>query len=364
MHPAKPADPVADMDGSKPEQTALSNRNSGFLFAHLSDLHLSDPSGVRSRDLLNKRLLGYLSWRRHRREEHSGEVVDALVRDLKRADPGHIVITGDLTHLGLPEEFREVSKWLSELGPPGRITVIPGNHETYIDTPWDDTMARWLPYMTSDTPPESGTGITADTVFPSLRIRDGIAFLGVSSARPSAPFLAVGSLGPAQLEALDRLLLETGQMNLYRVLLIHHPPLKETLGWRKRLVDAKRLRDVLRCRGVELVLHGHAHRPADGRLKTRDGISPVIGVPSGSAIGLKPGRRASYNLYRVTRTGKDWELTVEPRGYSPESGEFVPENQGSVSAPDHKGGEQQNQGNGPQGGNQGIQIQHQSQVGD
>ncbi len=329
------------------------------MFAHLSDLHLSDPSGVRTRDLLNKRMLGYLSWRRHRREEHSGEVVNALVRDLKRVDPRHIVITGDLTHLGLPEEFREVSEWLSELGPPGGITVIPGNHETYIDTRWNDTMARWLPYMVSDTAPALSTGITSETVFPSLRVRDGIAFLGVSSAKPSAPFLAIGSVGSAQLEALDRLLLETGQMKLYRVLLIHHPPLKETLGWRKRLVDAKRLRDVLRRRGVELVLHGHAHRPADGYLETSAGVSPVIGVPSGSAIGLKLGRRAGYNLYRVTRTGKDWELTVESRGYSPESGEFV-----SVDTRDHKGGKQQNQGNRSQSGDQGIQLQHQSQVGD
>lgn len=357
MHPTKPADPVTHV--GQPEQTALPKQNSGFLFAHLSDLHLSDPSGARPRDLMNKRLLGYLSWRSHRRHEHRSEVVDALVRDLGLADPRHIAITGDMTHLGLPEEFRQVSRWLSGLGPPDKITVIPGNHETYIKTPWDDTMAHWLPYMVSDTDPEPDREMTGDAVFPSLRIRDDIAFIGVSSAKPSKPFLAVGSLGPAQLDALDRLLLETGQKRLYRILLIHHPPLSETLGWRKRLVDAKVLRGILQRRGVELVLHGHAHRPADGCLETSAGVSPVIGVPSGSAIGLKPGRRARYNLYRVTRTGKGWELTVESRGYSPESGEFV-----SVDTPDHKNGEQQNQSNRSQGGDQGVQLQHQSQVGD
>ncbi|MCP3871176.1 MAG: metallophosphoesterase [Gammaproteobacteria bacterium] len=288
-----------------------------YSFAHLSDLHLSDPGCVKPGDLLNKRLLGYLSWRSHRRKEHRMEVVDALVRDLENLNPRHIVITGDLTHLGLPEEFAQVSRWLNSLGSPGEVTVIPGNHETYIKTPWAGTLGRWTPYMVSD-----GAAAPAGGLFPSLRVRGGIAFIGTSSARPSAPFLAVGSLGSTQLHDLKHLLAESGRRGLFRVLLIHHPPLKETLGRRKSLTDSKALRAVLRRQGVELVLHGHAHRPAWGLLKTVAGTTPVVGVPSASAIGLKPGRRAAYNLCRVAPNGQGWDLSVESRGYSPESGEF------------------------------------------
>ncbi|RLA48224.1 MAG: metallophosphoesterase, partial [Gammaproteobacteria bacterium] len=43
-------------------------------FAQISDPHLSSLEGVHARDLLNKRVFGYLSWRRKRRFEHRAEV--------------------------------------------------------------------------------------------------------------------------------------------------------------------------------------------------------------------------------------------------------------------------------------------------
>ncbi len=306
--------------GERGEQIAGREKD-GYLFAHISDPHLSTLNGARRRDLLNKRLLGYLSWRSHRREEHRSEVLVALVRDLERSRPRHTVITGDLTHLGLPGEFLEVARWLSSLGPHEQITVIPGNHDTYVRMPWEETFSQWLPYLSSDAPAHAGN--LRDRLFPSLRIREHIAFIGLSSARPSAPFLAVGSLGKAQLQALNGILAETGERRLFRVLLIHHPPLTETQGWRKRLTDSKALRSTLERQGVELVLHGHTHRAHRGWIETSAGRAPVIGVPSASAIGHKPGRRASYNLCRVSRTGTGWDLGIEARAWSPELDGFV-----------------------------------------
>jgi 3',5'-cyclic AMP phosphodiesterase CpdA len=305
-----------------------SPRAEQYLFAHISDPHLSTLDGVRRRELLNKRLLGYLSWRRHRREEHRTEVLAALVQDLKHCQPQHTVITGDLTHLGLPGEFLEVARWLSDLGPPEQVTVVPGNHDTYIRTPWDETFAHWLPYLVSDAQQQAGS--LPDGLFPTLRVREQIAFIGLSSARPSAPLLAVGSLGRAQLRALGRILAETRERGLFRVLLIHHPPLAETLGWRKRLTDSRALRTILERQGVELVLHGHAHRATRGWIETSVGRAPVIGVPSASAIGHKPGRLARYNLCRVCRTESGWNLGIEARTWSPELDSFVSAGEVSV----------------------------------
>jgi len=308
---------------ARPDAQLTGCEGEGYLFAHLSDPHLSTLEDVRHRDLMNKRLLGYLSWKSHRREEHRAEVLAALVRDLGQCRPQHTVITGDLTHIGLESEFLEVARWLSSLGPPDRFTVIPGNHDTYVRSPWEQTLAHWLPYLASDAPAVPA-GSLHDDVFPSLRIRDQIAFIGLSSARPSSPFLAVGSLGSRQLQKLNDLLAETGEQGLFRVLLIHHPPLPGTLGWRKRLTDSRALREVLVRRGVELVLHGHAHRATRGWITTISANpAPVIGVPSASAIGQKPGRRARYNLYRVSRTEFGWNLEIEARAYSPEIDAFI-----------------------------------------
>lgn len=329
-----------------------------YLFAHISDPHLSTLEGVRRRDLLNKRLLGYLSWRSHRREEHRADVLAALVRDLQQCRPEHTVITGDLTHLGLPAEFREAAHWLSTLGPPEQFTVIPGNHESYVSSPWEETYAHWLPYLAADT-----VAATPADLFPSLRIRDHIAFIGLSSARPTAPLLATGSLGKAQLQALGRILAETGEQQLFRVLLIHHPPLTDTLGWRKRLTDGMALRNRLERHGVELVLHGHAHRATLGWIDTVAARAPVIGVPSASAIGHKPGRRARYNLCRVSRAAAGWTLRIEARAYDPELDRFVAAGRVLDGASHRDGTHNQDGDDRQQHHQQGTQVEHETEVG-
>ena len=356
---------VPSPGGGKNHEQVTGGEREGYLFAHISDPHLSTLDGVRRRDLLNKRLLGYLSWRSHRREEHRSEVLTALVHDLKRSRSQHTVITGDLTHLGLPGEFREVARWLSGLGPPEQITVVPGNHDTYVRTPWKETFAQWLPYLSSDAPAHDG-GLR-DSLFPSLRIRGHVAFIGLSSARPSAPLLAVGSLGKSQLQALSRILAETGERRLFRVLLIHHPPLSEPLGWRKRLTDSRALRKILERQGVELVLHGHTHRATLDWIETSANRAPVIGVPSASAVGGRPGRGARYNICRVSRTDSGWDLGVEARAWSPELDRFVAA--GEVmryttldSASHQYGAKDHDDDDRHQGREQGAYVQHEAQV--
>jgi 3',5'-cyclic AMP phosphodiesterase CpdA len=285
-------------------------------FAHLSDPHLSSLDHVKIHSLFNKRLLGYLSWRSHRRGEHHSAVLSTLVHDPRQRQPEHLVITGDLTHLGLPSEFTETTQWLKSLGSATQVTVVPGNHDVYVRAPWKDTLAAWTPYMVSDSGPHDAQGTNSSSLFPSLRVRGPVAFIGLSSACPSAPFLATGRLGQKQLQKLEALLLKTGEQDLFRVLLIHHPPLKAAVAWRKRLMDSAALRAVLvRC-GVELVLHGHAHRATWEVLPTRFANCPVVGVPAASASGHRSGRPSQYCLYRVQRCFHGWTLQTQVRSYS------------------------------------------------
>jgi 3',5'-cyclic AMP phosphodiesterase CpdA len=288
-----------------------------YTLAHLSDPHLSTLEGVRVRELVNKRVLGYLSWRRRRRLEHRPEVLQALVRDLEVIVPEHIVVTGDLTHLGLPTEFEQVSAWLKGLAGPLDLTVIPGNHEAYVSVPAGRTLALWGPYMASDPAHQ------AEERFPSLRVRGPLALIGLSSASPTAPFMASGRMGARQLARLRGLLAETGRRGLIRVLMVHHPPTADVVGWRKRLVDAEALRAIIKELGVELVLHGHAHRPVCSEMDTPRGRAPVFGVPSASAAGTRPGRHAQYHLYRFIPNARELQVTV--RGYRPAQQGFATE---------------------------------------
>jgi 3',5'-cyclic AMP phosphodiesterase CpdA len=292
------------------------------VLAHFSDPHLTDLTGVRRRELLSKRVLGYLSWRTHRRHVHRAEVLEALLADLRAVGPDQIVITGDLTHIGLPREFRQVAAWLPRVGASDRVFVIPGNHDAYVSEPWDETFALWAPYLASDagTPGASESGRGPG---PTLRVRDGVALIGVSTACPSAPFMATGRLGGTQLQALARVLQSTGERGLCRVLLIHHPPVPGSIRWRKRLTDARALAAVLAEHGVELVLHGHAHRDSRLWLRTPAGQAPVIGARSASLDGQDLARRAQYHVFRLSWRPGGWSLRLSVREYAPEKGGFA-----------------------------------------
>ncbi len=91
---------------------------------------------------------------------------------------------------------------------------------------------------------------------------------------------------------------ETGRAGRFRIVLLHHPPGRHTVRWRKSLRDGAALRDVLARRGAELVLHGHAHFSAATYLDGARGRNLAIGVPSASAIGKQVDRYATYHLYR------------------------------------------------------------------
>jgi 3',5'-cyclic AMP phosphodiesterase CpdA len=304
--------------------------SAGLCFAHLSDPHLTTLRGVRWRQLLNKRLLGYLSWRRRRNAQHSTEVLDALLDDLSHTRPEHVVITGDLTHVGLPEEFRQARCWLERLGASDAVTVIPGNHDAYVRTAWDSTWAHWQPYMQSD---PAWRPASAAAMFPTLRVRNGVALIGVSSAVATAPLLATGCVGAPQRERFAQLLRDTGRSGLFRLVLLHHSPCVEDEKWRRRLTDGRALCDILCREGAELVLHGHGHLNSESAVSCAGGDIPVFGIPSASAVSDRPGRRAQYYLYRVERDAGHWRVQVSVRGWQPGSGRFEQQREYHFSLP-------------------------------
>ncbi|PKM13454.1 MAG: metallophosphoesterase [Gammaproteobacteria bacterium HGW-Gammaproteobacteria-3] len=290
------------------------------LLAHFSDPHLPLTGGIPLAMLLNKRMFGFLSWYRHRRHRHRFEVLQQLVADLHAERPEQIIVTGDLTNLGLEAEFKQAAAWLAELGAPDCVGVIPGNHEAYVRGAWEAGAAYWHPYWAGDDAKPNAAAGAAQSAFPWLRIRGNMALIGLSSARPSALGLAIGTLGPEQLARLAAILERTRQMGLFRVVMLHHPVLDNAVIWRKRLLDAAKLQTVLGEHGVELVLHGHGHKKHTGELATVCGIAPVFGVPSASSAKAE---RAAYHLYRIKPAPEGWALNITARALNPSGLDFT-----------------------------------------
>ena len=126
------------------------NLNRTFTLAHLSDPHLAYPRISQFSDFMNKRFFGYLKWCLKRRSEHHDDVLAQMIQDVRDTRPDHIVITGDLTHMGLAAEYAQAKKMLERLGPASRVTIIPGNHDAYVEGALDRRLVEWTDYMVSD----------------------------------------------------------------------------------------------------------------------------------------------------------------------------------------------------------------------
>lgn len=301
------------------------NPNDTFTLAHLTDPHLADPHDIRLADLFSKRFFGYLNWRLKRSSAHHGEVLESLIDDVRASHPDHIAVTGDLTHLGLPAEFLKARQLLGALGAPSEVTVIPGNHDAYVAAALERGLPHWVEYIVSDKQEiTDGEPFLSGTLFPSLRVRGPVALIGISTARPCSTLLAVGRIGNEQRQRLQKILAETGRKGLFRVIMIHHPPLSGVVSWRKRLTDAAAFRAIVQQDGAELILHGHAHRLSQARVKTPGGYAPVIGISSASAADRHRKRRARYHLYRLSQTARGWEVHVSVRSFVNRKG-FVTE---------------------------------------
>jgi 3',5'-cyclic AMP phosphodiesterase CpdA len=292
---------------------------------HLSDLHATPVRFRSPRELHGKRLLGWLSWQVRRSRVHRPDVLEALIEDLHQVAPDQVVVTGDLTNIACEQEFVAARGWLQRIGPPDKVSIVPGNHDAYAPIPRERSWDHWSEFLRSD--PRPGADPAAET-FPTLRVRGAAAFIGLSSAQPTALGQATGTLGDAQLKRLEQLLAGLSDSHLCRILLLHHPPSSGAVSARRALTDADALRGVLRKTGVDLVLHGHGHRTLIGQVEGPAGPIPVVGARSSSDVGLRPEKRAQYHLYEIEPASggaRRFQIRLRIRGWDPAARRFAAE---------------------------------------
>lgn len=277
-----------------------------FVLAHLSDPHLAPLPIPRPGELMGKRALGYFNWRRKRAGIHRADVLDMLVRDLKSHPHDHLAVTGDLVNIALAAEFAPALAWLEHLGPSDDVTFVPGNHDSYVGTAIEQARRDFGAYMRGD---------NLET-FPFVRRRGPVAIIGLSSAVPTPPFIATGRLGADQLMQFETVLAELDREGLFRVVLIHHPPVSRRSHYFKRLTDSAGFRAALRKYGAELVLHGHEHVRRRAWLDGPHRLIPALGVPSASGAADGSHQPAGYNLFEIDGHAGAWQCTAIARGVS------------------------------------------------
>lgn len=277
-----------------------------FKLAHLSDPHLGPLAGFSLHQLLGKRATGYVNWRRKRRHAHDMEILALIVADIRAQQPDHVACTGDVAHIGLPDEFRTAVAFLETLGPREAVSFVPGNHDAYARSSLKPLASYLGPWCASD-------GGSAG--YPWFRRRGPVALIGLNTGVPTLPLMATGRLGHKQIAATEALLARARDEGLIRVVLIHHPPYVGGARRSRELVDAAAFEAMLARIGADLVLHGHNHNFS---LAWRPGLGrdvPIVGVPSASIGPLGHGEKASWHLFRIEGDAATPHISLEQRGF-------------------------------------------------
>lgn len=245
------------------------------------------------------------------------EIESSLAALVESLAPELVVVSGDLTHRGRPEQHAGAAAFLKRLGRP--LLVVPGNHDIpflppgRLTRPFAEFERHWQ---------------TAEPVYrsPTLHV------VGLNSVRPWRH--QSGSLSPGQLRRAAELLAEA-RAGALRVVVLHHHLVGAPWRSRKRPVGRRsRVLAALVEAGAELVLAGHAHQSAlserrefelasGGERAVTVSTAPGLGQPRprrrGEARGLQLYEAAGSTLGAQTYVWSEgaFGLTAErlfPRG--------------------------------------------------
>lgn len=254
--------------------------------AHFSDIHVT--RFPLAGGFAFKRLAAVASWGLAGRRKHfegSDERIAALLAHVEAQQVDHALCTGDLTGVATEAELgRAAELFGARLSQPARWSVIPGNHDRYVPG------AQGLFERHFGALCEGAT-------FPAVKhLPSGVTLVLLDSARPTSVIDSSGLLGEAQRSKALSVLTDPSLKDRFVVVALHYGLLRMT---GRRDSRSHGLRDDLELMRlvdrddvtVDLVLHGHLHRPFTIRTKRRTIIN------AGSATDLH--MRCGYNLYDV-----------------------------------------------------------------
>ncbi len=223
-------------------------------------------------------------------------LLDAAIAEINQARPDLVVVAGDVTDDGYPDQFEEAKERLDTLDCPN-LVIVPGNH--------DARHVGYIQYEETFGPRDSRLRLGSDGV--------EVALVAVDSSKPDLDQGEIGREHYGWIEEGFR-----GDADL-RIFVCHHHlmPVPGTGRERNQVLDAGDVLSLLRQAEVDLILMGHRHVPY---------VWPLAGmllVHSGTVSTLRTRAFTSpaYNLIRSNAGRISVELRV-PGGDTRSLGEY------------------------------------------
>lgn len=298
---------------------------SDTLIAHLTDIHYPSRVGLGLNEFTFKRFFGFLNWHLSRKKLHLKETLDQISEDVLQQELDHLIVSGDLVNWSLKAEYEQGVNWLKQFGSYEDISFVPGNHDYYGANPVlssDDSEGGLSPYMTSNF---KGIELGGDAGphLPFVRVINDVALIFLNSGVPTPLFKAYGEVNRKSLEVLVDILTQARMQDLYRCVILHHPPLTGITSPSRGLNNDHELQTLLENYGAELVLYGHNHKQRHDKLSTKTGTCHVIGTPSASVGRQGRYEHARYNLFHIQRKSNSWITQMDGRGLLEDFGPVV-----------------------------------------
>lgn len=240
--------------------------------AHVSDVHMLDPRPSRSRSGYSMSIR-FLSVGRPLDPASRAKKLARAMACVARSEAQHVVISGDLTEIGSPEEFEVFAEAIHDSGiAPDRITLVPGNHDAY------SSPNAWRAALDGPLRPFARTSAGAPSVVVD---RGDVCFVPVDVSRHQPVTRSAGELDDAQAERLERLALDPAFRGRALVLVAHHPPFSHSLTayqWMNGMRGGARIMALLARAQNLYAMHGHLHYVVDRVIDL--GKARIFGAPA------------------------------------------------------------------------------------
>lgn len=217
-----------------------------FKFAVVSDLHIALPHTIWDHPA------------RFHLVEVSIRALESILEHLSGLDLDFLLIPGDLTQHGEPDNHRWLQQRLAQL--PYPAFVIPGNHDVPVPTA-NSTSIGWTEFPNYYRPYGYDR---SDRLYYTQEILPGVRLIGLNSNQFDDRGVQLGYLDRAQMVWLQEVL--AALRDELVLVMVHHNIIEHVpqqaqipMGRRYMLDNAPQLLELLRSAGVQLVFTGHLH---------------------------------------------------------------------------------------------------------
>ncbi len=257
-------------------------------FAVVSDLHIGLPHTIHDHP------------NRFHLIEVSISALEAAFKHLNQLELDFLLIPGDLTQHGEPENHAWLSQRLSQL--PYPTYVIPGNH----DVPVQDADSQSIGWSAFPSYYRDFGYRQTDKLYYWTTIAPGVKLIGLNSNQFSAAGQQIGAVDAEQLawlaNCLDQCREDLVLVMIHHNILEHFPnQTHHPIGQRYMLDNAPVLLELLRQHQVQLVFTGHLHVQD---IAYRDGL---FDITTGSLVSYPH----PYRVFHLTQQDEAPTLKVD-----------------------------------------------------